>query len=451
MDIDQDYASILEYLYGRLPFFSRQGAKAYQKDLSRTLALCARWGNPELGLPVIHVAGTNGKGSTSHMLAAMLRHAGYKVGLYTSPHLVDFRERIRWQGVPVPSEWVVQFVKERKRDIEEISPSFFELTVAMALCYFAQKKPDFVIMEAGLGGRLDSTNVVQPLISVITNISWDHQDILGHSLEAIAREKAGIIKPGVPVVIGQSQAETERIFLEKALQMRATLYYAESQWDLVKIGADPNRGYRAVQRSRGLQLELKTDLKGNYQAHNIRTVLMVMDLLIHRFGLPLEPKVAVEAFSEVRRLSGIRGRWEVLQEQPLVLVDVAHNPAGLREVMDQWASVKASRKHLVIGMVADKDVAACLRLLPKGETYHFVQAKVPRALPLDTLEQMAAAEGLQGTAHGSVDAALTYLTRHGSPQDAVLVTGSFFVVGEAITWAQVTSGELFPETSPPFE
>ncbi len=445
MDMDQDYASTLDYLYGRLPFFSRQGASAYQKDLSRTQELCARWGNPQLGLPVIHIAGTNGKGSTAHMLAAMLIHSGYRTGLYTSPHLVDFRERIRWQGVPVPAQWVVDFVRDHRKDIEEISPSFFELTVVMALKYFADQNPDFVIFETGLGGRLDSTNVVHPLLSIITNISLDHQDLLGDSLESIAREKAGIIKPGVPVIIGQKQEQTDRIFLEKALQSGSTLYYAEEQWDLVRLGLPSERkGYRAVQRSRGLSLDLDTDLKGNYQYHNLRTVLMAMDLLGQGMGYSLSAPRAVEALSEVRRLTGFRGRWEILRQDPLIIVDVAHNPAGLEWVKAQWETVEGKNKHWVMGMVADKDLDAVLDLLPPEANYHFVAAAVPRALPAEDLARKAEEYGLKGKVYTSVAEAMDRLCAQMGSGDALLVTGSFFVAAEAIAWAEVPRGELFP-------
>lgn len=445
--MDQDYASTLEYLYGRLPFFSRQGARAYQKDLGRTLALCERLGNPQQSLPVLHIAGTNGKGSTAHMLAALLIGSGYRTGLYTSPHLVDFRERIRWQGLPIPASWVVDFVRDFRRDIEEISPSFFELTVVMALQYFAEQRPDFVIMEAGLGGRLDSTNVVHPLLSIITNISLDHQDLLGDTLEAIAREKAGIIKPGVPVIIGQRHPQTDRVFLERALHCRSTLFYAEDQWDLVRLGPSrPAGGFRAVHRSRGQSLELNTDLKGSYQYHNLRTVLMAMDCLVHALGYSLPPEKALAALAQVGPLTGLRGRWEVLQQDPLIMVDVAHNPAGMEAVKAQWETVEAEHRHWMIGMVADKDIDTVLDLLPEGHHYHFVAAQVPRALPAEVLARRAEEKGRKGRVYASVGEALDTLSGELSARDALLVTGSFFVAGEAIAWSSIRSKELFPTT-----
>jgi len=433
MNTQSAYNQTLDYLYGRLPMFSKIGKAAIKADLINTRKLCAMLDEPQEQFKSIHIAGTNGKGSTSHMMAAILQNAGYKVGLYTSPHLIDFRERIRINGVPVSKEWVVDFVKDHKPAIESIQPSFFEITVAMAFAAFADEKVDIAVIETGLGGRLDSTNVITPILSIITNISYDHQDILGNTLQEIAAEKAGIIKKGVPVVLGEQQDETERVFLEHAMRNKSTLYYAESLWDLVRVKQDAQYQYfKAVQRAQREMYDLRTDLSGSYQQHNIKTVLAAAEVLVANQGLNLSLPKILEALSKVKELTGLRGRWEWIQHNPAIICDVGHNAAGITEVMKQWKEVPAKQKHIVVGFVRDKDVAAALALFPKDSIYYFCNAQTPRALPAAELREMAAEQHLNGLAYSSITEAVNAAKQNMDDADALLITGSFFVVGEAM-------------------
>jgi dihydrofolate synthase/folylpolyglutamate synthase len=428
-----DYKETLDFLYSRLPMFSRIGKAALKPDLENTLKLCAALGDPHKQFKSIHIAGTNGKGSTSHMLAAILQEAGYKTALYTSPHLNDFRERILINGVPVAKEFVVQFTQEHQGLIEAVKPSFFEITVAMAFAYFAQEKVDIAIIETGLGGRLDSTNIITPVLSVITNISYDHMDLLGDTLPAIAAEKAGIIKPKVPVVIGEIQAETERVFFEHSIRNNSTLYYAEANWDLVRVKQDAKRQYfKAINRARREIHKIQTDLLGSYQQYNIRTVLAALDVLAANQGMDISMAVVEKALTQVKALTGLRGRWECLQQKPLIIADVAHNEAGLKEVCKQWRLVPALQKHIIIGFVKDKDLSKALAQLPKDAQYYFTNANIPRALPAVELSTLAASEGLTGTSHPSTALAIEAAKQAMQPNDALLICGSFFIVGEAL-------------------
>jgi dihydrofolate synthase/folylpolyglutamate synthase len=428
-----DYQQTLDYLFAQLPMFSRLGKAAIKNDLDNIKALCAALGEPHEQFPSVHIAGTNGKGSVSHMLAAALQQAGYNTGLYTSPHLTDFRERIRINGRPVSREWVVGFVDEHRELIERIQPSFFEITVAMAFAAFAAEEVDIAVIETGLGGRLDSTNIINPLLSVITNISLDHTDLLGTTLPEIAAEKAGIIKPKVPVVIGMHQEETARVFFEHALRQQSTIYYADSIWELVRTGrAADHQRYKAVHNGRREMYDLATDMTGDYQAQNIRTVLAAAEILEQRGTIQLPLSAVIAALGHVKKTTGIRGRWETLQQRPFIVSDVAHNPAGIEEVMRQWAGVKAEKKHILTGFVRDKDVAAALALFPTDAIYHFTQAQIPRALPVDELQTIAGSLSLQGKTYSSVQEALSAVLRELGEDDALLITGSFFIAGEAI-------------------
>ena len=435
MDIAQAYKQTVDYLYATLPLFSSKGREAIKPGLDNIRKLCKVLDEPQEQFKSIHIAGTNGKGSVSHMLAAILQEAGYKVGLYTSPHLVDFRERIRIDGQPVSREWVVDMVEKLKPvTLETVQPSFFELTVAMAFSAFAEEKVDVAIIETGLGGRLDSTNIITPLLSVITNISYDHKDTLGNTLAEIAAEKAGIIKPRVPVVIGQQHPETERVFFEHALRNQATIYYAEAMWDMVRVGQNARYQYfKAVHRARREMHDLGTDLLGSYQQYNLRTALAAVEVLIARQELSkLTIDTALSAFAKVKRLTGLRGRWELLQQQPLIISDVAHNAAGLQEVMKQWEYVDAARKHIIVGFVKDKEVAEALACFPKDAIYHFCNAQTPRALPAAELAAIADSLGLPGQIYPSVRDAVNTVKDKLDAEDALLITGSFFVVGEAM-------------------
>ncbi len=426
------YQQTLDYLYERLPMFSRIGKAALKPDLTNTIKLCTALGNPHEQFKSVHIAGTNGKGSTSHALAAVFQQAGYKTGLYTSPHLIDFRERILINGIPVSQEWVVSFVAQHKALIEEVNPSFFEITVVMAFAYFAEEKVDIAIVETGLGGRLDSTNVITPLLSIITNISYDHKDLLGNTLAEIAAEKAGIMKPGVPTVIGEQNDETERVFFEHSVHKQSPLHYAQSLWSLVRVKQDAkSQHYKAVNNAQRAMYDLTTDLLGNYQQHNIKTVLTAVEMLSHK-GFNLSIPAAINALASVKKTTALHGRWEWLQENPTIICDVAHNPAGLSEVLEQWKQVTATAKHIVVGFVKDKDVAEALSLFPKDATYYFCNADTPRALPAEELRAAAALQGLTGDAYKTVTNAVQAAKEHMQSTDALLITGSFFIVGEAL-------------------
>jgi dihydrofolate synthase/folylpolyglutamate synthase len=445
MDIQTAYKDTIDYLYEKLPQFSRQGAAAIKKDLVNITKFCEVLGEPQKKFKSVHVAGTNGKGSTSHMLAAILQQAGYRVGLYTSPHLVDFRERIRIDGQPITKEWVVTFVEKNRKLFEQVEPSFFEVTVAMAFAAFAEYEVDFAIVETGLGGRLDSTNIIEPVLSIITNISYDHMDVLGNTLEEIAMEKAGIIKHKIPVVIGQQHAETERVFFEQSIHKQSTLYYADAQWDLVRVKQDQqHQHFKAIHRARMEMFNLSTDLKGHYQVPNIKTVLAAVDILKTNHDLHISKENIVQALSKVKRLTGLKGRWDIVQQQPLIIADVAHNPAGLKEVLTQWASVNTKNKHIVLGFVKDKDVSAALSLFPAESTYYFCQAQIPRALSMNELKQLANEKGLDGKVYPSVDEAVKAARDAAGNNGAVLITGSFFIVGEGLEYLSVNNGLLFP-------
>ncbi len=447
MDINADYQQTVDYLYEQLPMFSRQGAAAIKKDLTNTLAFCSKLGDPHNKFKSIHIAGTNGKGSTSHMIAAVLQDAGYKVGLYTSPHLVDFRERIRINGEQVSKQWVVNFVARNKAAIEEIQPSFFEITVVMAFVAFAEAEVDFSVVETGLGGRLDSTNVITPMLSVITNISYDHMDMLGNTLPEIAAEKAGIIKQGVPVIIGQQNIATERVFFEQAVQKQSTMYYADAMWDLVRIKQDHLYQYfKAVHRARREMYDLHSDLAGSYQQHNIKTALAAIDVLVSTQRLPISFETTLHALSRVKSLTGMRGRWDILQQRPLIITDVAHNPAGIKEVMQQWEKIPAKTKHIVTGFVRDKDINEALSLFPKDAKYYFCSAQIPRAMPASELKKIADTHGLNGEIYVTVDDAVRTARENLGNDDALLITGSFFIAGEAIGYLNVNNGMLFPTT-----
>ena len=439
------YEQTVDYLYEQLPMFTRIGAAAFKKDLTNTIKLCDLLHNPQEKFKSIHIAGTNGKGSVSHMLAAAFQAAGYRTGLYTSPHLVDFRERIRIDGEPVSKEWVVDFVGEHKEHIEEIEPSFFEITVAMAFKAFADAEVDIAIIETGMGGRLDSTNVITPLLSVITNIGYDHMDFLGNSLAEIAGEKAGIIKPGVPVVIGEQHPETERVFFEQSVHKQSVLYFAESMWDMVRTETNLEyQSFKTIHRARREMHDVKTDLLGHYQAANIKTVLAVREVLVSSGMADLPLPVTLDALSRVKKLTGLRGRWDVLQHEPVIIADVAHNAAGLKGAMLQWQNIPAAQKHIITGFVKDKDVKSALALYPTDAKYYFCSAAIPRALPASQLQQLATELGLKGEAYASVADAVKASKEALNKEDALLITGSVFVVGEAIDYLNVNNGLLFP-------
>jgi dihydrofolate synthase / folylpolyglutamate synthase len=436
-DIETEYEATLNYLFAKLPMFSRIGKAALKPDLTNTLRLCEVCGNPEQKFTSVHIAGTNGKGSVSHGLAAIFQGAGHKTGLYTSPHLIDFRERIRIDGIPVPKEWVIAFVQRIQEHIEIIQPSFFEITVAMAFTYFAEQGVDIAVIETGLGGRLDSTNVITPVLSIITNISYDHKDLLGQTLPEIAFEKAGIIKQGVPALIGERHAATEAVFSRQALLNKAPLFYADTAFELrcEPTTGDASRVCFASDIASGEQMQFLTDLHGSYQHWNLRTILAALRLLQHE-GFELPTEKALAALGSVKSATGLRGRWDILKKGPLIICDVAHNPAGLTEVLAQWTNLEAEKKNIVLGFVKDKEVDAALALFPKDATYYFCNAGIPRALPAAELQEAANRVGLNGEQYPTVAVALEAAIAGMGKNDALLVTGSFFVVGEALEAAK---------------
>jgi dihydrofolate synthase / folylpolyglutamate synthase len=439
--LQEQYKETIEYLYAQLPLFSKYGKGAIKMGLDNITALCAALDNPQDKLKIIHVAGTNGKGSTSHMLSAVLQEAGYKTGLYTSPHIKDFGERLKINGELVSQQWIVDFVAKHKALFEQIEPSFFEVTVAMAFQYFADQECDIVVIETGLGGRLDSTNIVNPILSVITNISYDHMDVLGDTLAAIAEEKAGIIKKGIPFVLGERQKETEQVFFEHAIHKQCNCLYADAQWALVKVKQDENYQYlKAVKLAAQEMFDLKTDLLGAYQLHNIKTVLTTTEVL-YSMGYNTDLNTTLTALSKVKKLTGLRGRWETLSYEPLIIADVGHNKAGVQEVMKQWKLLDAPKKSILIGFVKDKDVKAALSQLPIDHHYYFCNANIPRALPAEELQKIAEEMGLVGNAYPSVAAAVKAAQEHLSADEALLITGSFFVVGEAIEFLEGNRNE----------
>ncbi len=422
------YQETLDYLITSLPMFQRVGAAAFRTDLSNTLALCSHLGHPERKFKSIHVAGTNGKGSTSHCLAAVLQSAGYKTGLYTSPHLKSFTERIRIDGERIPESSVVQFVADNKELLDELQPSFFEMTVAMAFWYFAHQQVDIAVVEVGMGGRLDSTNVIGPELCLITNIGWDHVQFLGGSLEEIAGEKAGIIKDGVPVIISQTQPETSAVFEQKARERNAPIYFADQKIRIEKLGSAGEQAVFSVQKL-GEKTEVSLGLLGDYQRYNLPGILEAVDQL-RNLGWVISEESVKKGLTAVTALTGLKGRWQMLGEKPLIIADTGHNEAGMREIVAQLGTYSYEKLWLVIGMVQDKDISKILLLLPKDAAYVFCQADLPRALPADQLAEKAAEVGLAGQIIPDVNAALNFARKNAGPDDLIFVGGSTFVVAE---------------------
>ena len=432
------YQDTIDYLYSRLPMFSRIGAAAIKKDLDNTISICNFLGNPEKKFKTIHVAGTNGKGSTSHMLASIFQEAGYTTGLYTSPHLYDFRERIKVNGEMCSKDFVTAFTNKMKGLIDEIEPSFFELTVGMAFEYFAEKKFDIAIIETGLGGRLDSTNVISPELSIISNIGWDHMALLGNTLPAIALEKAGIIKKETPVVISEVIPETKQIFKEKATAMQAPIYFSE---DFLQLQSFQNNWQTALFEFNQPIIHLldaplftknftvECDLPGKYQYKNLKGVLVAIQLL-SQMGWKLKAPKILSALKQVKKNTGLMGRWECIQENPRVILDVAHNEHGIKALLEQLETLHYQHLHIVTGMVKDKDIHSVLTLLPKNACYYFTQSHIPRALPANELAIIAKEIGIIGSIHENVNTALTEATKNANPNDLIIVIGSIFLVAE---------------------
>lgn len=426
----QDYQETLTYLFARLPMFQRIGPVAFKKDLTNTRALLEQLGNPHHDFASIHIAGTNGKGSVAHLLAASFLANGRKTGIYTSPHYTDFRERIKVGNELIPSAYVTSFVRRHKELIENVSPSFFELTVAMAFSYFAAQKVDIAIVETGLGGRLDSTNVISPVLSIITQIGWDHMDMLGDSLELIAREKAGIIKQGIPVVVGERSPETDQVFLKTAQTLDSPITFASDHYRLEEVYDDWSMMKARFRREDGSSFTVQTDLTGPFQVRNLATFLEARRIL-GELGL-LPAGFTAEEVKTVRNLTGFKGRWQVLSENPVVLCDSAHNFDGLALLFEEVARRSFPCLHIVVGFVQDKDLDKVLPLFPLNARYYFAKADVPRGMDAETLKVRFGHKGCKGKAYSSVIQAFKEALCHAEPTDLVLVCGSIFVVGEVL-------------------
>lgn len=432
-----NYQQTIDYLFSRLPLFSRIGAAAFKKDLTNIIKICKFLDNPQTKFKSIHIAGTNGKGSVSHMLAAILQTAGYKTGLYTSPHLKDFRERIKINlpggqpgGEMVNEDFIIGFTEKIKPLIEQIEPSFFEITVAMAFEYFVEQQVDVAIIEVGLGGRFDSTNIITPQLSVITNIGMDHINMLGDTLEKIAFEKAGIIKPGIPVVIGEVLPETEPVFEKIAKEKKSPLIIASQKrhvinwnWQKHELVAEVTEDHKTDHKVYHL------DLPGIYQTKNLLTVLEACFQLQWQ-GWKIDDDIIHKGLKHAKKLTGLHGRWEVIHQSPLVVMDVAHNVDGIKQLMQQVEITEHHSLHIIIGITKDKEVEQILALLPKEAEYYFTKAQIPRAMNEDELAEKAKQKGLKGSSFPEVNIALQTALNHAHNTDLILICGSIFLVGE---------------------
>jgi dihydrofolate synthase/folylpolyglutamate synthase len=432
-----NYRQTMDYLFARLPMFHRVGAAAYRVDLTNTIALCKILGNPENNFKSVHIAGTNGKGSTSHLVAACLQSAGYKTGLFTSPHLKDFRERIRIDGKKIPKSYVSDFVTHYKRDFDFIKPSFFEYTAVMAFNYFAEENVDVAVIETGMGGRLDSTNVITPLACIITNISKDHTAFLGNTLHEIAGEKAGIIKPGIPVVIGETQAETSVAFISKANEMKAPILFADQNYklrlhrDSISIMEDGVPVKRASISSSRDGVPVKCPLRGSYQHKNFITAYQAL-MLLKDLGFSITETDIKNGFKNVVRITGLQGRWQKINSNPKAICDVGHNEAGIGYILEQLKDEEFEKLHWVFGLVNDKDAESIMKMMPVNAVYYFCKADIPRGLDVDELKKKADSFGLKGRIYTSVNNAYQAALEGAGANDLVFVGGSTFIVAEVL-------------------
>ena len=429
------YQETCEYLYNQLPMFERQGSMGYKEGLDNTIKLDEHFRHPHHNYRTIHVAGTNGKGSCAHTISCILQRCGYKVGLYTSPHLVDFSERIRINGIPIPEEYVINFVEEEKSFIEPLQPSFFEVVTAMAFKFFADMEVDFAVIEVGMGGRLDCTNIISPILSVITNIGLDHTQYLGTSLEQIAMEKAGIIKRGVPVVIGETTPETHMVFETVAMEIQAPVIFAEEKPE-VKSCKHTDKGIVYDTENYGI---LEGELTGNYQEKNTNTILCAVRELekqgylypvSSRPGYTCQNKEVREAFKTVCELTGLQGRWQTVKESPLTICDTGHNLEGWKYLSEQIKAVPCKQLHIVFGMVDDKDFEGVMALLPKTATYYFTKAGNKRAVSENVLKLYAQGLELQGECYPDVVSAYQAAQKAAKEKDFVFIGGSSYVVAD---------------------
>ena len=426
------YQQTLDYLFTKLPMYQRIGAAAYKADLNNTIAICKALGNPEKKIKCVHVAGTNGKGSSSHMLAAVLQQAGYKTGLYTSPHLVDFRERIKINGKEIPKTEVVKFVEENKIAFENIEPSFFEWTVGLAFDYFAKQEVDVAVIEVGLGGRLDSTNVISPVACLITNIGLDHMNLLGNTLPLIAEEKAGIIKSRIPVTISQTQLEVISIFNNKAKDLKTPIEFADKNYKVISNKYENNfLIIELLHKKTNTKHSYQLDLQGSYQIKNLMGVLNTIEILKEE-GFLIEDEMIHKALSNVQKITGLQGRWQIIQSKPLVIADTGHNQDGIKEVLENLKRYTYKKLHFVLGVVNDKDISSILKMLPKDASYYFCKASIPRALDEKELSIQAKKVGLIGKTFKTVPEALTAAKKQAKLSDLVFIGGSTFTVADIL-------------------
>ena len=430
------YQETCQYLFNQMPMFEKQGSAGYKEGLTNTVLLDEHLGHPHQSYATIHIAGTNGKGSCSHTLAAILQQCGYKVGLYTSPHLIDFRERIRINGEPISERYVVDFVERERSFFEPLHPSFFEVTTAMAFQYFKDKEVDIAVIEVGLGGRLDCTNIITPILSIITNISFDHTQFLGDTLAKIAAEKAGIIKRGIPIIIGEANDETRPVFSAKAQELNAPIVFAEDYNEVISAECIPGGGMLYHTRNNG---DLHGDLSGSYQEKNMNTSLAAVNQLVRSgylcecqkpHNLEKSRKEMLYAINHVAEMTGLMGRWQVMQQNPKVVCDTGHNVGGWQYLSKQLEQQQCQQMHIIFGMVSDKDVNSVLELLPKNAIFYFTKADNHRAINEIDLQHLAAQHGLKGESYPSVHEAYTQCMKNALRDDFIFVGGSSYVVGD---------------------
>jgi len=429
------YDQVLDFLYSQLPMYQRVGAAAYKHDLGKTLDLDKHSGHPHKNFKSVHIAGTNGKGSVAHSVASILQEAGYKTGLYTSPHYLDFRERIRINGQMIPKQYVVDFVSNNMNYFKQLKPSFFEMTVALAFQYFSDQNVDIAVIEVGMGGRLDSTNIITPLVSVITNISFDHTRFLGDTLTKIAEEKAGIIKPYVPVVLGQMQPFVRSVFLEKATEKNAPLYLANHTYSVENINrtAEGKLSFNVYKKGEIAYPNMVFGLAGNYQQLNIPVILKTVDILRQK-GYDITDRALYKGMENVVENTGIMGRWQILGKNPLIIADAGHNEDGIRQVTAQIKLTPHKNLHFILGMVNDKDIHNILRLLPRNATYYFTRSSVARSRDGNQLMNEARSFDLKGQAYDNVPEAIDAAIKNAGKDDLVFIGGSTFVVADAIKY-----------------
>ena len=426
------YQDTIDYLFSQLPMYQRQGKAAFKKDLTNIYALCKHNNNSHLKFKSIHIAGTNGKGSISHILASILYSAGYKVGLYTSPHLKDFRERIRIKGEKISEREVINYVEQNMSILSEVKPSFFEMSVAMAFDHFSKQKVDIAIVEVGMGGRLDSTNILKPLISVISNISFDHMQFLGNTKKEIASEKAGIIKKNTPVVIGETQDEIKSVFIDKAKQLKSLIFFADQNYhcDYSFTDTNNNQILNIKKKDNIIYKNLTTDLIGTYQKYNIITALKVIDIIPQQFTISKEN--IYQGLLNVGKNTGFKGRWQILSHNPIIIADTGHNIAGITEVIKQIKTVPYKQLHIIFGTVNDKETDEILKLLPKNAVYYFTKANIQRSMDETELQEKAKNYQLKGEAYSSVNMAFEKAKKKAKSSDMILICGSTFIVAEII-------------------